>query len=209
MINLYMRKSNKIDLEVIRNWESDNKYFEDIKQYPNPVDADKCYKGVKEILYYDWKEPCFVIQPSIRGSRLSSGSWAASRKGYTIIDKSTSRILSKERYENHVPLFIIKDFCANHPGISLVDLQKIFGTVPNHTARGMSIIESAGTVNTYIATHPPKPGEKRKPRFFEDEPIKLSDGEIIMVTNQWADSGNVVNFEAFKKVAEDLGYIIK
>lgn len=209
LINLYMRKSNKIDLEVIRNWESDNKYFEDIKQYPNPVDADKCYKGVKEILYYDWKEPCFVIQPSIRGSRLSSGSWAASRKGYTIIDKSTSRILSKERYENHVPLFIIKDFCANHPGISLVDLQKIFGTVPNHTARGMSIIESAGTVNTYIATHPPKPGEKRKPRFFEDEPIKLSDGEIIMVTNQWADSGNVVNFEAFKKVAEDLGYIIK
>ena len=110
---------------------------------------------------------------------------------------------------NHVPLFIIKDLCSKRPGITLADLKKIFDTVPNHTAPAMSIVESDGTVSTYIATHPPKPGKDRIPRFFEDEPITLSDGEVIMVSNQWADSGKIVNFEAFKKVAEDLGYIIK
>lgn len=129
--------------------------------------------------------------------------------GYTIIEKSTSRILSNEKYMNHVPLFIIKDLCSKRPGITLADLKKIFDTVPKHTAPGMSIVESDGTVSTYIATHPPKPGKDRIPRFFEEEPITLSDGVVIMVSNQWAAIGEKENFSAFKKVAEDLGYIIK
>ena len=154
--------------------------------------------------------PSFVLYGPERCSILFEKATSSSKgTGYTILDKTTSRILSHEKHMNHVPLFIVKDFCSKHPGVTLTDLQKIFNSVPNHSALGMSIIESAGSVGTYISTHPPKPGKDRIPRFFEDEPITLADGDTIMVSNQWADSGKVVNFGAFKKVAEGLGYIIK
>lgn len=46
-------------------------------------------------------------------------------------------------------------------------------------------------------------------RFLEKYPITLADGTVIMVSNQWAATGVKENFSAFKKVAEDVGYIIK
>ena len=46
-------------------------------------------------------------------------------------------------------------------------------------------------------------------RFLEKDPITLADGTVILVSNQWAANGVKENFSAFKKVAEDLGYIIK
>lgn len=136
---------------------------------------------------------------------------AAGGKGKVlqIIDKSSSRVLSSETGMPKTVLFIVKDYCSKHPGITLADLQRIFRSVPNHSNSKMNIIESAGNVSTYIATHPPKPGGKREQRFFEDSPITLTNGEVIMVSNQWAGSSKKVNFDAFKKVAEDLGYIIK
>lgn len=126
-----------------------------------------------------------------------------------IIDKSSSKVLGTETGMPKTVLFIVKDYCSKHPGITLADLQIKFRSVPNHSTSRMNIIESAGNVSTYIATHPPKPGEKRKRRFFEDSPITLTNGDVIMVSNQWADSPKKANFDAFKKVAEDLGYIIK
>ena len=372
LINLYMRKSNKIDLEVIKNWKSGNNYFEDIAHYPKPVDADKCFKGVKEILYYDWKEPCFIIQPSIRGSLSTSVSPTGSKHGhfpvmprlhrtiewavtankidwhfqyplmksddleqlmvqvlavmknegfesylsfsgdnivflgrlfsyyaatasepntlaeslnvkgnvvypafkarlkggpagqvgnilyalgtlldgtftlahegaefvlygpgscvdlfstntkssslsvspsavvsskvkYQIIDKATSRVLNNENSMAKAALFIVKDFCSKNPGITLVDLQKIFSSVPSHTAPGINIIESEGSVMAYKKRHP----ADKLMRFLEKYPITLADGTVIMVSNQWAATGVKENFSAFKKVAEDVGYIIK
>lgn len=372
LINLYMRKSNKIDLEVIKNWKSGNNYFEDIAHYPKPVDADKCFKGVKEILYYDWKEPCFIIQPSIRGSLSTSVSPTGSKHGhfpvmprlhrtiewavtankidwhfqyplmksddleqlmvqvlavmknegfesylsfsgdnivflgrlfsyyaatasepntlaeslnvkgnvvypafkarlkggpagqvgnilyalgtlldgtftlahegaefvlygpgscvdlfstntkssslsvspsavvsskvkYQIIDKATSKVLNNENSMAKAALFIVKDFCSKNPGITLVDLQKIFSSVPSHTAPGINIIESEGSVMAYKKRHP----ADKLMRFLEKYPITLADGTVIMVSNQWAATGVKENFSAFKKVAEDVGYIIK
>ena len=133
---------------------------------------------------------------------------AAGGKGKVlqIIDKSSSRVLGSETGMRKTVLFIVKDYCSKHPGITLADLQRIFRSVRNHSNSKMNIIESAGNVSTYIAAHPPKPGGKREQRFFEDSPITLTNGEVIMVSNQWAE---IVNFNAFKKVAEDLGYIIK
>lgn len=69
MIARYKDISNKIDLDVIKNWNSDNKYFEDIELYPHTVGAQKCFDGVKEILAFDWGDPCFILQPGIRGYR--------------------------------------------------------------------------------------------------------------------------------------------
>lgn len=372
LINLYMRKSNKIDLEVIKNWKSGNNYFEDIANYPKPVDADKCFKGVKEILYYDWKEPCFIIQPSIRGSLSTSVSPTGSKHGpfpvmprlhrtiewavtaskidwhfqyplmksddleqllvqvlavmknegfesylsfsgdkimflgrlfsyyaatatepntlaeslnvkgnvvypvfkvrltggpagqvgnilyalgtlldgtftlahegaefvlygpgrcfdlfstntkssslsvspsavvspkvkYQIIDKATSRVLNNENSMAKAALFIVKDFCSKNPGITLVDLQKLFSSVLSHTAPDINIIESDGNVMAYKKKHP----ADKLMRFLEKDPITLADGTVILVSNQWAANGVKENFSAFKKVAEDLGYIIK
>lgn len=102
-------------------------------------------------------------------------------------------------------LFIVQDFCSNNPGITLVDLQKIFSSVPSHTAPGINIIESDGSVMAYKKKHP----ADKSMRFLENDPITLADGTIIMVSNQWAATGVKENFSAFKKVAEDLGYIIK
>lgn len=360
LVNLYMRKSNKIDLEVIRNWESDNKYFEDIKQYPKPVDADKCFKGVKEILHYDWKEPCFVIQPSISGSHSTSVSptgfkhgpfpvmpmlyrtkeWAVTASkinwhfqypliktndlvqlmaevirvmknegfesylsfasdrivflgrlfsfydsailkysipesinvkgsvvyprfkrhllggpagqvgnilyalgtlldgtftlvhegsdfvlygpdscvelfekathpnkgtGYTIIEKATSRILGNERFMNHVPLFIVKDYCSRHPSKTCADLKKIFSSVEKtHLPEVLDSIELEANAKAYYDGV--KADDSENKRYFYDESITLSSREVILVTTQWSSKDN---FNDFIRIAEGLGYIIK
>lgn len=57
----------------------------------------------------------------------------------------------------------------------------------------------------YKKTHP----ADKSMRFLENDPITLADGTVIMVSNQWAATGKKEDFSAFKKVAKDLGYIIK
>ena len=68
----------------------------------------------------------------------------------------------------------------------------------------MSIIESAAIVDAYMMSHP---GDRRK--RYSDAPITLSTGDIIKVSNQWADNGKRANFGDFKSVVDGLGYIIK
>lgn len=97
-------------------------------------------------------------------------------------------------------LFVVEDYCSNHPGITLVDLQRIFAAVPSHRSSSGSIIESDGAVDAYKKRHPADTHKR-----FSDKQIALSDRQIVMVSNQWDEN---VNLDAFKKVADDLGYII-
>ena len=136
---------------------------------------------------------------------MSPSAVVSSKVKYQIIDKATSRVLNNENSMAKAALFIVKDFCSKNPGITLVDLQKIFSSVPSHTAPGINIIESEGSVMAYKKRHP----ADKLMRFLEKYPITLADGTVIMVSNQWAATGVKENFSAFKKVAEDVGYIIK
>ena len=121
-------------------------------------------------------------------------------KTFQILDKSSLRVLSTERGMAKMALFVVEDYCSNHPGITLVDLQRIFAAVPSHRSSSGSIIESDGAVDAYKKRHPADTHKR-----FSDKQIALSDGQIVMVSNQWDEN---VNLDAFKKVADDLGYII-
>ena len=338
MITSYMRISNKIDLEEFKNWKSDNKYFEDIMQYPKSVDADKCFEGVKEILDFGWKDPCFTIQPGIRGRWLSPfggrprlalprlseeenwavtadqvgwcthsplirtndlvqlleeilkvmkqeglepslsfegdrilflgrtfsryttsarhiiseslcvkgstvfpdfimGLWGPSGnignilyalsilldgtfslihegsdfvlygpekcarlfsvagKGFTIIEKSTSKILGTVKDMNNVPLFVIRDYCSKNPGVTLADLQNLFKAIHPHRLHRLNIVELIGKV-------PPQ----YEDRYFMGDAITLSTGDIIAVTREWTRNQD---FKDFIIIAAWMGYIIK
>ena len=165
------------------------------------------HKGSSFILYGPGR--CVDLFPMHTKSASSSVAPSAFVSGrintFQILDKSSLKVLETERGMAKTALFIVKDFCSNHSGITLADLQRIFGSVPHYSSCGTCIIESAANVNAYKKRHP---ADKRK-RFSENNPITLSNGEIIMVSSEWADSTEKANFEAFKIVAEDLGYIIK
>ena len=48
--------------------------------------------------------------------------------------------------------------------------------------------------------------------FYEDDGdhcLELTTGEIVLVSNQWGNTGKRAYFGVFKDVVEDLGYIIK
>lgn len=74
MINRYREISNWIDTETAG--KLDPNYFRAIWRYkrvPDDENATECFKGVEEILKYDWQRPDFIIQPGVRGRRASSG----------------------------------------------------------------------------------------------------------------------------------------
>lgn len=127
-------------------------------------------------------------------------------KEYEIIDKTTSKVIGKTRGMPKTALFVVRDYCSRSAGISLADLQRVFARVPHHSSSGMSIVESDVNVNAYITSHP---GDKHGPRYFVDAPIELTTGEIVLVSNQWGNTGKRAYFGVFKDVVEDLGYIIK
>ena len=362
MIDRYKDISNWIDRDIIRQWPGKNRYFNDIRHYPQSVDAQKCLDGVKEILDFDWPEPepDFIIQPRIRGSHLTPGpgpkrspfpvmprlhgtkEWAVTAskidwcaqypliitkdfvqlmvevlkvmksegfeaclsfagdkvvflgrhfsyyslkdkdakrypipesicvKGltvfpafkepllggsagqvgnilyalgllldgtftlahegssfvlygpnncaplfsigestaitkYDIVDKATSTVIGTKRGMSKTVLCVVRDFCSKNPGITLADLQRIFDCIPHHSSSMMSIVESDGRVRAYKTSHP----RDKQCRYSEKEPITLANGDVVMVSNQWAATGDKENFSYFKKVAENLGYIIK
>lgn len=167
------------------------------------------HEGLRFVLY--GPDDCLTLFSSGSKSTTSTVVPAPSVSGksrgasYQIIDKATSRVLGTEVSMSKTTLFVIRDYCSKHPGITLADLQKTFGSVPNHTQQGLSIIESDANVSAYKTSHP---GDPRK-RFLEYAPISLACGDIVMITSQWADNGPRANFGAFKIAAESVGYIIK
>lgn len=88
MMNRYKDISNWIDLDVTYSWRSTGKhnYFDDLFDYRmnplNSVYSDNCYKGVNEILDFDWKQPIPVIQRAVRGG--SSSSRSSRRKSHVL-----------------------------------------------------------------------------------------------------------------------------
>lgn len=83
MINRYRDISNWIDNYTLydKEWRAGGRgnYLIDINDYIEDnceEHADKCFKDVKDILDYEWKEPTLIIQPrlSVSGGRLTQAS---------------------------------------------------------------------------------------------------------------------------------------
>ena len=125
------------------------------------------------------------------------------RTKYDIKDKSTSKVLWENLSMRDAVLFIIKDYCSKDPTINYFDLQKLFGGISTHLPQTLNNIEIEGNAKAYYdGVNADDSGNRR---YFYNEPITLSSGEVILITTQWSSKDN---FNEFRKVADDLGYII-
>lgn len=123
---------------------------------------------------------------------------------YEVVDKKTKKLLATDNAMTKIVLFVIRDYCLKKkPKVTLAQLQTIFAGT--HHSPGKNIIESSKSVAVYKASHP----KDKTPRYMEGDPITLADGETIMISNQWAGTGDKENFSKFKDVADSLGYEIK
>ena len=145
----------------------------------------------------------FVPVP-VSTTTVSASSTSRGRQTYEIRDKATSRLLATEKGMGKTVLFIIRRYCSMNPGISFAGLQSVFGSISHHSSGSMGIIELLATVNAYKTAHS---GDPRQ-RFYEQDPINLSNGDVILVSSQWAANGTRANFGKFKTIADSLGYII-
>jgi len=123
---------------------------------------------------------------------------------YAIIDKGSKKTLAQIKEMSKTVLFVVGHYCSNNPSVTLAQLQKVFAGMC-HSSQNMGIIESASNVAAYKSSHP---GDSKR-RYFENDPIVLSNGDIIMVSNQWAKDGSKQNFSKFIAIADSLGYEIK
>ena len=168
---------------------------------------DGLFTLVHENADYTLYGPCTCVPLFSAGSTVSPvPSSTGGSKKYEIIDKTSSTVIAKKIGMPQTALFIVSDYCSRNPGISLADLQRIFASVPHHSSSGMNIVESDVNVKSYIVSHP---GDTQGPRYIVRNPITLSTGEVVMVTNQWAGTGKKANFGVFRTVVDGLGYIIK
>lgn len=168
---------------------------------------DGLFTLVHENADYTLYGPCTCVPLFSAGSTVSPvPSGTGGSKKYEIIDKTSSTVIAKKIGMPQTALFIVSDYCSRNPGISLADLQRIFASVPHHSSSRMNIVESDVNVKSYIVSHP---GDTQGPRYIVRNPITLSTGEVVMVTNQWAGTGKKANFGVFRTVVDGLGYIIK
>ena len=141
--------------------------------------------------------PGFVLYGPSRYCALFSKNTesTSSAVAFQILDKSSLRVLDSEKEMGKTALFIVKDYCSNHPRVTLAELQKFFSSVHPHRLNSFSIIELKGSV-------PPK----YEKRYFMEDAITLSTGDSICVTREWTKNAN---FKDFAIIVDGLGYIIE
>ena len=138
--------------------------------------------------------------PATCATRFSTASGKG--KVYDIIDRSTSSFIRTESSMRAVVLFVLRDFCAKHPRVTFGDLRQWFSRFQTHLPKGLNNIELESNVKAYYGVV--KDDSKNK-RYFFDDPIILSSGDVILVTTRFAEDYS----DVFSKAAEAMGYIIK
>ena len=93
-------------------------------------------------------------------------------------------------------LATVKLYKEQNPNITLDELNNIFDDI---------IDEETGFVDTYDNASTKYVGQKKEERHFLDDPIKLSDGQIIVVTREW----NPPRINKFIAKAKELGFNIE
>lgn len=225
MIERYKDISNWIDYPTVRSFPKD--YFDCIDKYKKNTDennASDCIEAVRYILEHEWQEPdaSHIIQPGIgrrvtavsslkTSAAVSSTGSAGSKKGapgplssdrFWIFDLTSRTLVGTTSITARVPLMVTKAFLKRIPSLTYSDLNRLFNPVHNHhLPKSINIISLECDVVKYDKAHPAKtPFIKR---FYDNDPIKLATGDIVLVTNQWSLKKYAEDFEEFLFVAQE------
>lgn len=226
MIERYRLVSNWIDYPIVSRFAKD--YFKCIEDYKKSTDektASDCIEGIQYILEHEWPEPDekFSVQPGI-GKRVTSGSFVKSLSmapsaGSTGSKNSTTGTLSADRFwifdlasrklvgttsvVARVPLMVIKALLRKNPTLSFDDLDRLFNPVHNHhLPTSLGVVSKEKDVRLYYhATYTSK-GKKIKSRFYDNDPIRLATGDVVLVTNQWSLKKYEDDFEEFLYIVQ-------
>ena len=231
MIERYKDISNWIDYPTVRSFPKD--YFDCIDKYkknPDENNASDCIEAVRYILEHEWQEPdaVYIIQPGIgkrvtavsslkTSATVSSTGSAGSKKGapgplgsdrFWIFDLTSRRLVSTTSITARVPLMVTKALLKRISSLTYSDLNRLFNPVHNHhLPKSINIISLECDVVKYDKAHPAKtPFIKR---FYDNDPIRLATGDIVLVTNQWSLKKYEEDFEEFLFVAQErAGYFV-
>ena len=231
MIERYKDISNWIDYPTVRSFPKD--YFDCIDKYkknPDENNASDCIEAVRYILEHEWQEPdaVYIIQPGIgkrvtavsslkTSATVSSTGSAGSKKGapgplgsdrFWIFDLTSRRLVGTTSITARVPLMVTKALLKRISSLTYSDLNRLFNPVHNHhLPKSINIISLECDVVKYDKAHPAKtPFIKR---FYDNDPIRLATGDIVLVTNQWSLKKYEEDFEEFLFVAQErAGYFV-
>ena len=226
MISDYRKVSNWIDYPTVRRFPKD--YFDCIEEYKkNPDDnhASDCIEGVKYILNHKWHEPdrmsriqprigkrVIAVSPLKTSATVSSTVSAASKKSapgtlsadrYWIFDLTSRELVDTTSATARVPLLIIKALLKRNPTLTYNDLDRLFNPVHNsHLPKSLGIVSKEKDVASYYHTTYTSKGSKIKSRFYDNDPIALVTGDIVLVTSEWDLKKHEDDFEEFLYVAQ-------
>ena len=231
MIERYKDISNWIDYPTVRSFPKD--YFDCIDKYkknPDENNASDCIEAVRYILEHEWQEPdaVYIIQPGIgkrvtavsslkTSATVSSTGSAGSKKcapgplgsdRFWIFDLTSRRLVGTTSITARVPLMVTKALLKRISSLTYSDLNRLFNPVHNHhLPKSINIISLECDVVKYDKAHPAKtPFIKR---FYDNDPIRLATGDIVLVTNQWSLKKYEEDFEEFLFVAQErAGYFV-
>jgi hypothetical protein len=225
MISDYRKISNWIDYPTVKGFPKD--YFDYIDKYKKNTDennASDCIEAVRYILEHEWQEPdaSNIIQPGIgrrvtavsslkTSAAISSTGSAGSKEGapgslssdrFWIFDLTSRRLVGTTSITARVPLMVTKALLKRIPSLTYSDLNRLFNPVQNHhLPKSINIISLKCDVVKYDKAHPAKTPFIQ--RFYDNDPIRLTTGDIVLVTNQWSLKKYANDFEDFLFVAQE------
>ena len=225
MIERYKFISNWIDYPTVKGFSRD--YFMCMAEYknnPDEANASGCIEGVRCILKHEWQEPdaSHIIQPGIgrrvtavsslkTSAAVSSTGSAGSKKGvpgplssdrFWIFDLTSRRLVGTTSITARVPLMVTKALLKRNPTLTYNNLDRLFNPVHNHhLPESINIISLECDVVKYDTAHPAKTPVIK--RFYDNDPIRLATGDIVLVTSEWDLKKHEDDFEEFLFVAQE------
>ena len=225
MIERYKFISNWIDYPTVKGFSKD--YFMCMAEYknnPDEANASGCIEGVRCILKHEWQEPdaSHIIQPGIgrrvtavsslkTSAAVSSTGSAGSKKGvpgplssdrFWIFDLTSRRLVGTTSITARVPLMVTKALLKRNPTLTYNNLDRLFNPVHNHhLPKSINIISLECDVVKYDTAHPAKTPVIK--RFYDNDPIRLATGDIVLVTSEWDLKKHEDDFEEFLFVAQE------
>ena len=193
--------------------------MDEYKNNPDGAKASDCIEGVRCILKHEWQVPgaSHIIQPGIRRRVTAVSSLKTSAAGvpgslnsdrFWIFDLTSRRLVGTTSITARVPLMVTKALLKRISSLTYSDLNRLFNPVHNHhLPKGINIISLECDVVKYDKAHPAK--NPLIKRFYDNDPIRLDKGDIVLVTNQWSLNKYAKEFEDFLSVAQvNAGFFV-
>ena len=115
---------------------------------------------------------------------------------------TSRRLVGTTSITARVPLMVTKALLNKDSSLTYSDLNRLFNPVHNHhLPKGVNIISLECDVVKYDTAHPAN--NPLIKRFYDNDPIRLATGDIVLVTNQWSLKKYEEEFEEFLFVAQE------